>query len=109
MTSVIIIEDNPYILKSFTEIINAEIDFKVIGSFLNCEDALLFCNNISPDILMIDLQLPGIDGITGIKKFQIQNPTSKSIVVSVHEESNYIFKALSAGAIGYLSKKSQNL
>lgn len=109
MTSVIIIEDNPYILKSFTEIINAEIDFKVIGSFLNCEDALLFCNNISPDILMIDLQLPGIDGITGIKKFQIQNPTSKSIVVSVHEESNYIFKALSAGAIGYLSKNCNTL
>ncbi len=106
MTTVVIIEDNPYILESFTEIINDEDNFEVIGAFTNCEDALVFCLNNSPDILLVDIQLPGINGIEGIKKFQVQNPNAKSIVVSVHEESSYIFDALSAGAVGYLSKNS---
>ncbi len=109
MTHVVIIEDNPYILDSFTEIINIEPEFNVIGSFTNCEDALLFCTTVSPEIIMIDLQLPGMNGIDGIKEFQVQNPSSKNIVVSVHEESNYIFEALSAGAIGYLSKNCDSL
>lgn len=104
MTTVAIIEDNHFILKSFTEIINNSEDFTVIGSFKNCEDALKAFENTSPDIIMVDIQLPGIDGIEGIKRFRVQNPTSKTLIVSVHQESSYIFNALSAGAIGYLTK-----
>lgn len=105
-TTVVIIEDNISILKSFEEIINSTQDFEVIGTFTNCENALSFCENTSPDVLLVDIKLPGMNGIEGIKKFKIQNPISKSIVISVHEESNYIFDALSAGAIGYLTKNT---
>lgn len=103
MTTVAIIEDNPFILKSFTEIINNSEHFEVLGSFKSCEDALNILST-DPDIIMVDIQLPGINGIEGIKRFKERFLTSKNIIVSVHQDSNYIFQALSAGAIGYLTK-----
>ena len=104
MATIVLIEDNKNILDSFEEIINQSEDYKVIGAFTSCEKALEFCKNIHPDVIIIDIKLPGINGIEGIKRFQIQNPNSKSIVISVYDSSNYIFDALSAGAIGYLTK-----
>ena len=106
MKNVVVIEDNESLLISFKEIINASEEFNVIGAFSNCEDALLYCKNEDPDIILIDIKLPGINGIEGVKRFQYQNPKAKSMVISVYEDSDYIFDALSAGAIGYLTKNT---
>lgn len=106
MKSVIIIEDNESLLISFKEIVNSSEEFHVIGAFSNCEDALSYCKNEDPDIILIDIKLPGINGIEGVKRFHYQNPKAKSIVISVYENSDYIFDALSAGAIGYLTKNT---
>lgn len=106
MKNVVVIEDNESLLISFKEIINASEEFTVIGAFSNCEDALLYCKNKNPDIILIDIKLPGINGIEGVKRFQYQNPKAKSMVISVYEDSDYIFDALSAGAIGYLTKNT---
>lgn len=106
MKNVVIIEDNESLLFSFKEIINASEDFNVLGAFTNCEDALIFCKKKKPDIILIDIKLPGINGIEGIRRFHHQNPNAKSVVISVYEDSDYIFDALSAGAIGYLTKNT---
>ncbi|CAL2103504.1 LuxR family two component transcriptional regulator [Tenacibaculum sp. 190130A14a] len=106
MQKVVIIEDNESLLMSFKEIVNSSVEFEVLGAFLNCEDALLFCKDEEPDIILIDIKLPGINGIEGIKRFHYQNPKAKSVVISVYEDSDYIFDALSAGAIGYLTKNT---
>lgn len=104
MINVLLIEDNERILNSFKEIVNASEKYQVMGAFTNCEDALDYCKSNSPSIILVDIKLPGMNGIEGIKRFRVQNPKSKTIVVSVHEESSYIFNALSSGAIGYLTK-----
>jgi DNA-binding NarL/FixJ family response regulator len=104
MNKVVIVEDNESLLISFKEIVNSAEEFEVIGAFLNCEDALEFCKKKSPDIILIDIKLPGINGVEGVKRFSYQNPKAKSVVISVYEDSDYIFDALSAGAIGYLTK-----
>ncbi|CAL2086125.1 response regulator transcription factor [Tenacibaculum sp. 190524A02b] len=106
MKNVVIIEDNESLLFSFKEIINTSEDFNVLGAFTNCEDALIFCKKKKPDIILIDIKLPGINGIEGIRRFHHQNPNAKSVVISVYEDSDYIFDALSAGAIGYLTKNT---
>ena len=106
MTDVVIIEDNESILRSFEEIINTTQEFKVIGGFTNCEDALEFCENATPEIILVDIKLPGINGIEGVRRFKNVVPNTKCVMISVHEESNYIFEALSAGAIGYLTKNT---
>ena len=106
MNTVVIVEDNEVLLESFTQIIDQIRDFEVMGSFTNCEDALSSINNLQPDVVLMDIQLPGMNGIEGIKRLYFQWPAIKTLVISVHEESSYIFDALSAGAIGYLTKNS---
>ncbi len=103
MASVIIIEDNNSILSSFQEIIE-DSHHKVIGTFNDCENALAFCKTQHPDIAIVDIKLPYMNGIEGIKHLYNINSNIKSIVISVYDDSDYIFNALSAGAIGYLTK-----
>ncbi len=105
MTTVVIIEDNPFILSSFIETISNSDSFTVIGAFTNCEDALDQIQE-EPNIFIVDIQLPGMNGIDGISQFRYKYPNAKNIVVSIHQDSDYIFRALSAGAIGYLKKNT---
>ncbi|WP_223148867.1 response regulator transcription factor [Aquimarina sp. RZ0] len=106
MRSVVLIEDYEIVLQSYTQIINDSEDFIVIGAFTNCEDALKNIENLSPDFVLIDITLPGINGIEGIKRIKAIFPKITIIVVTVHENSKYVFDALCAGAVGYLTKSS---
>jgi len=104
---VVIIEDYKILLSSFTEIINSEDGFTVVGGYTSCEEALSNFEKDTPDIMLIDLQLPGINGIEGIKQFKMLKPSIPTIIITVHEDSKYIFEALCAGAIGYLTKNTE--
>lgn len=104
MAEIVLVEDNKTILESFKEIINASETHTVIGAFQDCETALKFCKRNHPDLVIMDIKLPGINGIEGIKRLFHSNPKTKSIVISVYDDSAYIFDALSAGAVGYLTK-----
>ncbi len=103
---VVLIEDYEIVLQSYVKIINTAKDFEVIGAFTNCEDALENIDFLAPDFVMIDITLPGISGIEGIKCIKAKLPKVVIIVVSVHENSKYVFEALCAGAVGYLTKSS---
>lgn len=103
--NIIIIEDHESILESFKEIINSSDKFKVTGAFLSGENAIEFINNKnSADIMLVDIQLGGINGIETIKEIKKKKPSILPIIISVHENSKFIFDALCAGAVGYLNK-----
>lgn len=104
MKNVVIIDDNPIILESFSNVINDSNDYIVVGTFTSCEDALKHVVRLEPSFILIDITLPGMNGIEGIKEIKILLPNVPVIVVSVHENSKFVFEALCAGAIGYLTK-----
>ncbi len=101
---VVIIEDHLTLLNSFKEIVNAEQDFNVVAAYTNCEDAIKNVLNDLPDFILVDVQLPGMNGIEGIKCMKNLHPSVHAIVITVHEDSKHIFDALCAGAVGYLTK-----
>lgn len=103
---VVLIEDYQVVLDSFIKIINNTDDFIVIGEFNTCEDALVKIQEIKPDFILIDISLPGMNGIEGIKRIKNLLPSISIIVVTVHENSRYVFDALCAGAVGYVTKSS---
>lgn len=105
-TNVVIIEDYNVIRETFVKIINSTPDFNVMVDFESCEDALAYPFQEEPDLLLMDIQLPGMNGIEGIKLIKNRFPQLIISVVSVHENSKYVFEALSAGAVGYLTKTS---
>ncbi len=103
---VVIIEDYEIVLRSYEEIVGNSDDFEVVGTYTNCEDALMEIEQKAPDYVLIDITLPGIDGIEGVKRIKELLNKVSIIVVTVHENSKFVFQALCNGAVGYLTKTS---
>jgi DNA-binding NarL/FixJ family response regulator len=101
---VVIIEDNVPLSEGFAEVINATDDFKVVNVYNNCEDAIKNLKQDSADIFIVDIELPGINGVEGAKQIKKTLPNSHIIMVTVYENSDFVFDALCAGATGYLTK-----
>jgi len=106
LKKVVLIEDYEIVLQSYSKIIDASDDFEVVGGFTNCEEAIKEIKKLSPEFILIDITLPGMSGIDGIKQIRKLLPSVTIIVVTVHENSKYVFDALCAGAVGYLTKSS---
>lgn len=104
MVNIIIVEDNKTLLETFVEIINLSGKYKVVGAFVSYESIPEDLDILDVDILITDIQLPGINGIQGLKRLKKVHPNLIAIIITVHEDSEYVFDALCAGAVGYLVK-----
>lgn len=104
MKRVVIIEDNEPLKEAFCALINQSDRFRIAGSYTDCEAALAHLSEDKPDIVLMDIQLPGIDGVTGTKMIKKAWPTALVVIITVFEDSAYVFDALCAGASGYLTK-----
>lgn len=102
---VVIVEDNPYIREGWTMILDADPQLVVKRTFRDCESALESEDIKWCDIILLDIQLPGIMGTEGVEKFLEINPGLAIIMVTIMEDSEHIFTALQNGAIGYMIKK----
>lgn len=102
---VVIVEDNQYIREGWTMILDADPQIVVKRTFRDCESALESKDIQWCDIILLDIQLPGIMGTEGVEKFLEINPGLAIIMVTIMEDSEHIFTALQNGAIGYMIKK----
>ena len=100
-----IIEDNDYMREGWEAFIDFERDMTVVGSFESCEKAFDDTNFQRSDLVLLDINLPGMDGIEGLSHIRRTDPDKIVIMVTVHDDDEHIFAALKAGAIGYLMKK----
>ncbi|HOZ68750.1 MAG TPA: response regulator transcription factor [Chitinophagaceae bacterium] len=107
MIEVAIIEDVEAIRKSITAYLDAQEEFAVTASS-NSVEAFLALDpaEIKPDVILSDIGLPGMNGIEGIRLFQKKFPDAEIIMLTVFQDEEHIFKALCAGATGYLLKST---
>ncbi|MFP2997351.1 response regulator transcription factor [Spongiivirga sp. MCCC 1A20706] len=103
---IVIVEDNIPLSKGFTSHINKTEKYKVVGIYDNCEDALANLKSDKPRIVLMDIELPGMNGVDGTKKIKAQFPDIDILIVTVYENSDTVFNALCAGASGYLTKNA---
>ena len=101
---VVIIEDNIPLGEAFEDIINSSNSFKVTNRYTNCEEALRYLKEDHPNIILMDIELPGINGVEGTAKIKALLPLVNVIMVTVYENSEIVFDALCAGSTGYLTK-----
>ncbi|MBI9071046.1 MAG: response regulator transcription factor [Melioribacteraceae bacterium] len=106
MIKVAIVEDNEIINHSLKTLINNTEEFSCVGNYSNCEDMLEVIEEIMPHIMLMDIKLPGMNGIEGVKQVKVKLPSISILMLTVHEENDLIFDALCAGACGYLVKKT---
>jgi DNA-binding NarL/FixJ family response regulator len=104
MKRVFIIEDDQEIRESYKLIINSSNRFAVLGDYRCCEDAYKDLIRLQPDIVLMDIVLPGTNGIEGAKYIKERLHYVDIIILTVLDDTDTIFEALKAGAVGYLSK-----
>ncbi|HTF18531.1 MAG TPA: response regulator transcription factor, partial [Chryseolinea sp.] len=103
---VMIVEDDQEIRNSFTLIVNSSQKFTVVSAYGSAEDAIAGINRDKPEIVLMDIELPGVNGIQGTKTIKEKSPHTDIIMVSVYEDSELVFEALKAGASGYITKSA---
>ncbi|MDC7995463.1 response regulator transcription factor [Altibacter sp. HG106] len=103
-----IIEDDALILKSLQQVLNNAEGYSVTGTFFSAEAALENLKEHHPDVLLLDIDLPGMSGIEAIPKLHKLQPELNIVMLTVHEESEIVFSALRQGAVGYLVKGSNS-
>ncbi len=106
MIKVCIIEDIHEIREGFKSVLNLSTDFYCAGDFSNAEDAIIGIAEINPEIIIIDINLPGMNGIDAIAKLKDKESHTQFLVFTVYDDDDMIFKAIQAGASGYLLKKT---
>lgn len=103
---VMIVEDDQEIRNSFTLIVNSSEKFEVVNAHGSCEDALEQLAKDRPEIVLMDIELPGMNGIQGTRLIKEKSPHTDIIMVTVYEDSELVFEALKAGASGYITKSA---
>src|SRR5690606_11079546 len=103
---VLIVEDDQEIRNSFTLIVNSSQKFTVVNAYGKCEDAIDNLSRDKAEIILMDIELPGMNGIKGTKIIKDKAPHTDIIMVSVYEDSELVFEALKAGASGYITKSA---
>jgi DNA-binding NarL/FixJ family response regulator len=100
------VEDQREIREGLRFFIDNAPGFRCVGSFGSVEEALPALTPTNVDVVLMDLALPGMSGIDGIRVIKDQHPTLKLVALTVYEDDDRIFEALCAGASGYLLKKT---
>src|SRR5688572_11702729 len=103
---VMIVEDDQEIRNSFSLIVNSSQRFMVVGAYGDCEEAISSLNRDKPEIVLMDIELPGMNGIRGTQIIKDKSPNTEVIMVTVYEDSELVFEALKAGASGYITKSA---
>lgn len=105
LIKIIIIEDNRYMREGWATILDFESDFVVLEAFESCEEAFDSDLLSKANIVLMDIELPGMSGIEGVKHIQKEHPRLAVIMATVFDDDQNVFDALCAGAVGYLMKK----
>lgn len=106
ITKVAIVEDLKEIREGLGQLINATPGFRCSGIYSSMEEALQKIPNNLPDLVLSDIGLPGMDGISGIRLLRERYPNLLVLMLTVYDDNERIFDALCAGACGYLLKKT---
>ncbi len=104
--SIAIVEDLDVVRNGLKDFISLSTDFLVIGAFKTGEEALQKLPEIRPDIVIMDINLPGMNGIECIRQVKDKSPGTQFMMFTVYENDDKVFEALKAGASGYLLKNT---
>ena len=107
MIRVAIIEDNEAYRKALETLVSKTSDLEVVYAARNCKGIAEAVLVISPDVVIMDIEMPGQSGIEGVKLIKKNSPHTNVFMLTVFEDETNIFESIKAGAIGYLLKKDQ--
>jgi len=105
MIKVLIADDHSILRSGLRKILNEEVDIEISGEAANHNEVLTSLSEKIPDIVLLDISMPGRDGLDTLKEIKINYPKLNVLILSMHPEDRYAVRAIKAGAAGYVSKE----
>lgn len=105
MADIVLVDDHPLLRKGLGRTIEEEVDLHVVGQMDSAEEALDEIEDLSPDLAIVDISLPGMSGLELLKHLESRAPDVQTLVVSRHDEGLYAERCIRAGARGYVMKQ----
>jgi DNA-binding NarL/FixJ family response regulator len=103
---VLVADDHPVVLHGLCTMLEVEDDIRVVARAADGAEAIERARDTRPDIILMDVQMPNVDGIEALRRIRAEDPEAKVIVLTTYRNEDYIFPSLQAGARGYLLKDS---
>jgi DNA-binding NarL/FixJ family response regulator len=103
---ILIADDHPVVREGLSSMLSNENDFQVLGLAENGEEAVSKAIELRPDVILMDLRMPVIDGVEAMRRISADSPNTRFVVLTTYDTDEYIFKGIEAGARGYLLKDS---
>lgn len=104
MIRVLVADDHPVVQQGLCTMLELEDDIEVIGRADDGVGAVEQARSQHPDVILLDVQMPNMDGIEALRRIRAENPDARVIVLTTYRNEDYIFPSLQAGARGYLLK-----
>ena len=105
--SILIADDHSMMREGLKQILELESDMAVVAQAANGEEAVRLAKEKKPDIILMDINMPGMNGVQAIKELKQGTDAYKVIVLTIHEDREYLFKTLQVGADGYVLKDAE--
>lgn len=106
LITVSIVEDNDKLRETLVRVLNRADGFRCVSQYANAEDALKDLPNVKPDVVLMDINLPGMNGVECVRQLKRLSPEIQMMMLTVYEDTENIFDALAAGASGYMLKRT---
>ena len=104
MIKILIADDHLIIRQGLRLILETENDLELVGEASDGNEALSLCQKLRPDVVLMDLRMPNMDGLTAIEKLRVEQPNIAVVILTTFNEDDLMFRGLQAGAHGYLLK-----
>jgi DNA-binding NarL/FixJ family response regulator len=99
-----IVDDHPVVRDGLRGMLENQPDFEVVGEASNGEEAVQMASSFNPEVMLMDLRMPVMDGVTALREIKVSNPTVQVLVLTTYDSDADILPAIEAGAMGYLLK-----
>lgn len=106
---ILLVDDHKLFRKGLRRILELESDFRIVGEAGNSVEAMLSLGEVSPDVILMDINMPGGSGIEATRRIKTRYPEINILVLTIHDDTEYLFEVVRAGAAGYLLKDVEPL
>src|SRR5690606_3410252 len=104
MTRLLLCDDHAMFRQGLRSILETEDDFRVIGEASTGREAVRYAIETRPDVILMDIQMPELDGVAATKAILSEQPDARVIILTMYRQDRYVFEAVKVGARGYLLK-----
>ena len=106
MIRVLVVDDHKVVRQGLRFLLEQEADIEVVGECADGAEAIDAVRELVPNVVLLDLLMPGVDGIEALRKMKIISPTTQVVILTSHQGDDKVFDAIKSGAISYLLKTS---